>query len=192
MGLPIFEENAFATSKTLPSLKSAFGTEWAMWSTDLTMSFCTLCSSLLPSACRINPRTGARLMRPCINTFRLMLCRPSACCPRTPCACPHSWLTLLFCWASTCLFFKTYPGSISSRNFSLCSHRTCRYSQHHTTMIYFCVLEPEIPQEQWAHFTNCSILALSTVLVFQYYIQVIKILEQHSSQSPPCLGLPRM
>lgn len=83
------------------------------------------------------------------------------------------------------------PGGVSSESFSLGSHRTCS-CLHHTTMIYFCVLELEVPQEQWPRFTNCSILALSTVPVFQYYIWVIKILDQHSSRSPPCLGLPRI
>lgn len=83
------------------------------------------------------------------------------------------------------------PGGISSESFSLGSHRTCR-CLHHTTMIYFCVLELEVPQEQGPRFTNCSILALSRVPVFQYFVQVIKILDQHSSRSPPCLGLPRI
>jgi hypothetical protein len=60
-------------------------------------------------------------------------------------------------------------------------------------MISFCVCHlPWTPPDQWSCFSNCSIPTSSTFPLFHCYIQVIKILEQNSSQSPASSVLPRI
>lgn len=139
--------------------------------------------------CRTKPKHCSMLVRTFTDILHLMGCRPSGCCPQhTPCT-PHLWLPPLFCWASICLVFKSWLRRHFIRELfpvlpqNLEARETSDYHD-----LFFCL---QVPQEQCPCVTNCSILELGAVPVFQYYIQVIKMLGQLLPPSPPDLSPPR-
>ena len=100
-----------------------------------------------------------------------------------------------FSWISTCLFFKTWLRRHLIQELSPVLPQNLQVlSTPYYNDLSLCLpsLDYKFLKSNDHVILIAVSLALSTLSVFQYYIQVIKILEQRSSQSPLHLALPRM